>query len=469
MKKIYGLKRIFAGCMALIITMTAFGISGGSEEKLVCADSENYSNQLADLKKQQDELDRQIADADKQLADEKDNLEAIKKKYESIQKKIKNVEEYSAQLEDEMAELDGKQLDTQHSLDIQEEEISKTQSEFMERIRAMYVAGGADSYTNILVNASDFYDVLMRLELVTRVAKHDNDELEQLLEQYKQLEQTKAELEDQLAKLKEKTSEYAEQQKELADEQAQLLKMEQESGDLITKLQSSKDDLQAQSKKVADEYANVSSKAATTTTTTTTTAAATKKNTTTKKTGEGGNTTTTKKTEDQTKKPESGKPSETTTKATTAQTAAPTTTTTPAPTTAPPKVPDNPSGSDSKIDTVVSYAKSMVGGSYVWGGSSFGATDCSGLVMLSFAQVGIRLPHYAASQASYGTTVSYSNMKKGDVIFFGGASLSSIYHVAIYIGDGKMVHAQNSATGIVISNVASFSRYNNITIIKRLI
>lgn len=79
----------------------------------------------------------------------------------------------------------------------------------------------------------------------------------------------------------------------------------------------------------------------------------------------------------------------------------------------------------------------MVGGAYVWGGSQFGATDCSGLVMLSFAQVGINLPHYAASQALYGTTVSYNNMKKGDVIFFGGASISSIYHVAIYIGDGK--------------------------------
>ena len=111
----------------------------------------------------------------------------------------------------------------------------------------------------------------------------------------------------------------------------------------------------------------------------------------------------------------------------------------------------------------------MVGGAYVWGGSQFGATDCSGLVMLSFAQVGINLPHYAASQALYGTTVSYNDMKKGDVIFFGGASISSIYHVAIYIGDGKMVHAQNTATGIVISNVEYFSRYNNITIIKRLI
>ena len=49
----------------------------------------------------------------------------------------------------------------------------------------MYVAGGADSYTNVLINSSDFYDILMRIELVTRVAKHDNDELNELLDQYK--------------------------------------------------------------------------------------------------------------------------------------------------------------------------------------------------------------------------------------------------------------------------------------------
>ena len=89
--------------------------------------------------------------------------------------------------------------------------------------------------------------------------------------------------------------------------------------------------------------------------------------------------------------------------------------------------------------------------------------------MLSFGQVGISLPHLASSQAYYGSAVSYSDMQPGDVIFFGGSSFSSIYHVAIYIGDGKMVHAQNSATGIVISSVASFAMYNNITVIKRML
>ena len=462
MKKFYPMKRIAAGCMALCIAFAAFGFSDGSVSDIALADNDTYSSQLEELKKQQQEPDKQIADADKKLADEQDNLEAIKKKYKSIQKKIANSEKYSSELENQMAELDGKQLDTQHSLDLQEAAINEGKDDFMERIRAMYVAGGANSYTNVLINSSDFYDVLMRIELVTRVAKHDNEELNELLDQYKQLEKTKAELDEQIKQLKAKAEEYAKEQKSLADEQAELLKMEQESGKLIEQIKNDKSDLEDKSQQVDDKYAEVSSKAATTTTITTTK----KKTTTTKKSGNSGEKTTTTKKSAQTEKPD-----ETTAQTTTTpqETAAPkpetskktTTTAAPAP------KPDN--SDSSKIDTVVSYAKSMVGGAYVWGGSQFGATDCSGLVMLSFAQVGINLPHYAASQALYGTTVSYNNMKKGDVIFFGGASISSIYHVAIYIGDGKMVHAQNSATGIVISNVEYFSRYNNITIIKRLI
>lgn len=143
-----------------------------------------------------------------------------------------------------MAELDGKQLDTQHSLDLQETAINQGKDDFMERIRAMYVAGGADSYTNVLINSSDFYDILMRIELVTRVAKHDNDELNELLDQYKKLEKTKAELDEQIKQLKAKAEEYAKEQKTLAGEQAELLKMEQESGKLIEQIKNDKSDLE---------------------------------------------------------------------------------------------------------------------------------------------------------------------------------------------------------------------------------
>ena len=89
-------------------------------------------------------------------------------------------------------------------------------------------------------------------------------------------------------------------------------------------------------------------------------------------------------------------------------------------------------------------------GAYVWGGSNYRATDCSGLMMLSYAQIGISLPHLASSQAYYGTDVAYNDMQPGDMIFFGYGSYSSIFHVGMYIGDGMMVEAQCEETGIVI-------------------
>lgn len=460
MNNFWKMKRVAAVSMTLLIAASTFAydkvqtITSSAEE-----DSQPYSQKLDDLQKEQDRLDNEIADAEQQISKEKDNLDAINKKYDALQKKIKSTEKSSAELEDQMVELDTKMRDTMHNLEEQNAAIEVMKSDFMARIRTMYIAGGTESYTNVLIDSEDFFDVLMRVELVKRVAKHDNDELKKLMDKKAEIEKIQAELDKQSENLKTASKEYASKQKELAQQQAEILKMQKESGAKLEKLQNDKNDLAAQSQKVLEEYSKISEQAKQTASST---AKNPEKSTTTKKASNSNpekNTTT--------KKQETQKPSEnnndsnhekTTTKA-------PETTTKPPVTTASPSDDEN----SSKADIVVNYAKSMVGGSYVWAGERFGATDCSGLIMLSYRQIGISLPHYAASQANYGSVISYSNMQPGDVIFFGGSSYSSIYHVAMYIGGGKMVHAENSYTGIVISNVASFSQYNNITVIKRLL
>lgn len=471
MYKKYGLKKICAMLAAVVISISTFSLSSGRDIITGSADEskDKYESQLEDLKKQQADIDEKIAEAQRKIDEENNNLEAINDKYKSLKEKIKNVEAQAKEIEDQMVDIDSRLRDTQYELELQNAEIEKNKDEFMERIRVMYVAGGANSYSNVLANASDFYDVLMRVELVKRVAAHDDEELDRLVEQKKAIEETEKQISEQSDKLKTKQQDYSEKQSELAEEQAELLKMKEESGSMITDLESDRDALITQSQSLANDYAQISSMAETTTTAKTTakpadsndkTSASTKKTTTQKTGGDTpkttttsgqGETTTTKKTTT------TAKPATTTAKSTT------TTTTAPAPVTPP------SGGNQDKIDTVISYAKSNVGGAYIWGGSSYRACDCSGLIMLSFAQVGISLPHFAASQAYYGTTVSYGNLQPGDVVFFGGSSISSIYHVALYIGDGRIVHAENSNTGIVISNLATFSRYNNITICKRIL
>lgn len=101
--------------------------------------------------------------------------------------------------------------------------------------------------------------------------------------------------------------------------------------------------------------------------------------------------------------------------------------------------------------SLVQYALQFVGNRYVWGGTSLtNGIDCSGFTMQIYAHYGISLPHHAASQPAYGTRISASDAKPGDLFFYGSGS--SISHVGIYIGNGQIVHASNARTGIKISS-----------------
>lgn len=111
---------------------------------------------------------------------------------------------------------------------------------------------------------------------------------------------------------------------------------------------------------------------------------------------------------------------------------------------------DSGSGSESSSslrDAIVSYAESFAGNlAYVWGGTSLTTgADCSGFVQAIFRTYGISLPRTSDEQGYSGTAVSSSNMRPGDIVYYGG-------HIAIYIGDGLVVHASSAKTGVKISS-----------------
>ncbi|MGW2301196.1 C40 family peptidase [Streptomyces sp. NPDC001809] len=103
-----------------------------------------------------------------------------------------------------------------------------------------------------------------------------------------------------------------------------------------------------------------------------------------------------------------------------------------------------PSGSAAAI---VAFARAQVGDSYVTGGTGPNSWDCSGLVQAAYRQAGIDLPRISYEQSSMGSSVSLSNLQPGDILYWG--SRSGSYHVAIYVGGGNYVGAQNSSTGVV--------------------
>ena len=108
---------------------------------------------------------------------------------------------------------------------------------------------------------------------------------------------------------------------------------------------------------------------------------------------------------------------------------------------------------------VAQYGLQFVGYPYVYGGSSLtNGTDCSGFVMSVYANFGVSLPHSSAADRSQGYGVDgLENAQPGDIICYSG-------HVGIYIGNGQIVHASNSKTGIIVSNAG----YRKILAIRRI-
>ena len=105
----------------------------------------------------------------------------------------------------------------------------------------------------------------------------------------------------------------------------------------------------------------------------------------------------------------------------------------------------------SRRSKVVSYALQFVGNPYVWGDTSLTkGADCSGFTMQVMKQFGVSLPHYSGAQAKMGKPVKSSEMRPGDLIFYANSG-GTVNHVAMYIGNGQIVHAASKKSGIKIS------------------
>ena len=117
-----------------------------------------------------------------------------------------------------------------------------------------------------------------------------------------------------------------------------------------------------------------------------------------------------------------------------------------------------PSGSASG-QAVVDFAMQFVGNPYVYGGTSLtNGADCSGFVMSVYGNFGVSLPHSSAADRNVGAAVNgIENAQPGDIICYSG-------HVGIYAGNGQIVHASTSKTGIIVSNAT----YRSILSIRRI-
>lgn len=185
-----------------------------SEDAAPSYDITQYAERLREIAQKQQELDDQMSQAESDIKDEEKTQKILKKKIDAINEEIDALNEYMTALEIEIStnkrELENTQL-----------EINDGVEGLKKRLRAMYIAG-SDSYTTMILESDSFYDVLMRMELIKRVAKHDDSIIDNL---YK----LKAQYESKEKELAAKQAEYDTQYEQYQTEKATLDELYQSS------------------------------------------------------------------------------------------------------------------------------------------------------------------------------------------------------------------------------------------------
>ncbi len=107
---------------------------------------------------------------------------------------------------------------------------------------------------------------------------------------------------------------------------------------------------------------------------------------------------------------------------------------------------------------ICDYAKKWIGTKYVWGGNSLSyGIDCSGFVKQVYKQFGYTTPRVSREMAKTYKTISISQLKPGDLVFYGNVSTGYINHVAMYIGNGQVIHSSTNYNGVAISSMYFYS------------
>lgn len=215
MKKLSLMKKFLAFSLALVTAVTVLANGGSSviknteaaatsaEAKQNVADIEQAQKDISDLESKQKSLDEKIAKAQDGIQSEQEKQNDISSQIDLVQKTIQKYDETIKKYEDNIKQLSENIAKSEKNIKTKEQEIEKGVEDFKTRIRVMYIAG-SDSYSDILIGAEDFYDMLMKIELVKRVANHDNNMINNLVDLKHEYEAEKKKQEDDKKDLEDK-------------------------------------------------------------------------------------------------------------------------------------------------------------------------------------------------------------------------------------------------------------------------
>lgn len=348
-----------------------------------------------------------------------------KNKLNEINKSIDAIESKKAEVQAELSNLNTELVDTLLTLEVLEadlerkqEEIAEAQAEYEEykaleekqyhamkqRIKYMYETGDTD-YIVLLLEAKSITDLINRADFVQQVSDYDDEKLTEYQETKEKVAETKAVLEEEEAELEE-VQEAQQQYKASLDSKIASAKAKQAGFE--TELANAQKKAKEYQKTIKEQTATIQKLQ--------------------------------KEEEEKRKKEQAAANAGTTGNSTTTGTSGTTSSSGSTSSSVP-----TASGSGTGA-SIASYALQFVGNPYVSGGTSLtNGADCSGFTQSVFKHFGISIPRTSGAQAGGGKSVSLSEIQAGDIIYYGG-------HVAIYIGNGQIVHASTQKTGIKVSS-----------------